>query len=78
MKRIELLTGIGQEDLNKIDTIKESGFFDLPVIKKCNHPEHNPPSHINIPYGKGYKHVCPSCKAVSIIVPPQATCCYGG
>ena len=50
---------------------KESGFFDLPQEQRCTHINHNPPSHIAIPMGKGYRHICPSCKTEFIIVPPQ-------
>lgn len=53
---------------------KKSGFFDLPDHdKKCNHPEHEPPSHICIPTGKGYRHICPSCGKETILIPPQIT-----
>lgn len=50
---------------------KQSGFFDLPKQDKCLHPEHNPPSHIHIPQGKGYNHVCPSCGKEQNIIPLQ-------
>jgi hypothetical protein len=49
----------------------KEGFFDLPKITVCKDPEHYPPSHMVVPQGKGYKHVCPSCKNVSVIIPPQ-------
>lgn len=51
----------------------DGGFFDLPQSKICNHPEHYPPNHICIPQGKGYRHVCPSCGKVTVIVPQQFT-----
>jgi hypothetical protein len=55
-----------------IDNDKNSGFFDLPKAeKKCLHPGHKPPSHIHIPQGKGYKHVCPDCGESTTIIPPQ-------
>ncbi|QDH83526.1 hypothetical protein [Achromobacter phage Motura] len=41
---------------------KQSGFFDLPVAQFCTHPEHNFPTHLYIPPGQGYRHVCPGCK----------------
>ncbi len=56
---------------------KESGFFDLPQAVKCKHPEHNPPSHIHIPQGKGYRHVCPACGDVAILTPSQISMCCG-
>lgn len=52
---------------------KKSGFFDLPIVNTCKHPEHNPPSHIHIPQGKGYNHTCPSCGKTTTIIPPQIT-----
>lgn len=39
----------------------KSGFFDLPVTRTCTHREHNPPTHMYIPPGQGYRHVCPGC-----------------
>lgn len=51
---------------NKPDE-KESGFYDIPPQETCVHPEHDPPMHLYIPAGKGYRHVCPSCgKVVNI------------
>jgi len=50
---------------------KDGGFFDLPKHNICNHPEHKPPSHLYIPPGKGYRHICPKCGKVSHLIPPQ-------
>lgn len=49
-----------------------SGLFDLD-INVCRHPAHEPPMFIHIPQGKGYRHVCPSCKKVTNLIPPQIT-----
>ena len=53
-------------------------FFDLdrelPGWMKrpqCHHPEHNAPSGIYIPDGKGYRHVCPACGRTDIVIPDQ-------
>jgi hypothetical protein len=46
---------------------RQSGFFDLPPEAICTNPHHNPPSYIHIPYGKGYRHVCPGCGKVTEI-----------
>lgn len=46
-------------------------FFDLPSDKTCIHPGHNPPTGLYIPPGKGYRHVCPGCKTVQDVIPPQ-------
>lgn len=43
-----------------------SGFFDLPDYSGCTDPSHKMPSHMVIPAGKGYRHVCPACGKVSI------------
>jgi hypothetical protein len=52
--------------------VDQSGFYDLPEdIKGCNDPHHNPPMHIYIPQGKGYRHICPSCGKVFNLIPPQ-------
>lgn len=39
----------------------KGGFFDLDKEERCMDLSHNPPTHLCIPAGKGYKHVCPSC-----------------
>lgn len=52
---------------------KKGGFYDLENEKICRHPDHTPPSHLYIPFGKGYKHVCPSCNKVFNITPLQIT-----
>lgn len=61
----------GLSELSKRKKEKKGGFFDLDIPESCNDPEHNPPSHLHIPQGKGYRHVCPSCKKEQIIIPPQ-------
>ena len=48
-----------------------SGFFPLGRITTCRDPEHLAPSHITIPQGQGYRHVCPSCGHVQVVMPPQ-------
>lgn len=57
--------------LNKHKRNKKSGFFDLPNNNVCNHGEHYPPTHLHIPQGKGYRHVCPSCGNVIEVIPLQ-------
>ena len=44
-------------------------FFDLPRDQSCIHPEHNPPSGLYIPPGKGYRHTCPGCGAKAVAMP---------
>ena len=50
---------------------KLSGFFDLSQDTRCKDRSHEPPMHIHIPQGKGYRHVCPSCGKVTEVIPPQ-------
>lgn len=70
----QIKTGNITEAIQNIDTRKkEGGFFDLPKDKTCIDKEHNPPRHMVIPQGQGYKHVCPSCGEVQIVIPPQIT-----
>jgi len=52
----------------KADKEKQSGFFDLDKNTICTDNQHNPPSHLLVPPGKGYKHVCPGCGQIKIIV----------
>lgn len=55
------------EDINK------PGFFPLPREYGCHHPQHEPPSHLYIPPGQGYRHVCPACGKTFTIIPQQVT-----
>ena len=49
---------------------EKEGFFDLPKEKTCRHPQHNFPSHLYIPPGKGYRHKCPACGNVIEVIQP--------
>lgn len=46
------------------------GFFDLPLNERCMNPGHNFPTHLYIPAGKGYRHVCPGCGHVTVVRNP--------
>ena len=62
-------------DKRLVDILKETEGFKLPYENQsrlededtgwkkhfCNHPSHNPPTHIYIPPGKIFIHVCPAC-----------------
>lgn len=39
---------------------------DFPKVKRCKHPEHNPPRHIVLSPGI-YEHKCPACGVVQTI-----------
>lgn len=52
---------------NEPTSVEQSGFFDLPgYVRICVHHEHNMPTYICIPPGKGYRHVCPVCGEVQV------------
>ena len=40
---------------------EKSGFVDIEQNDNCFNSEHSPPTHLYIPYGKKYIHVCPIC-----------------
>lgn len=53
---------------------KQSGFEDAPdTISPCRHPNHNPPSHLLIPPGKQYRHICPLCRVETVITSNEPT-----
>ena len=71
---MDQLKDVAEKAMNKLmdEAFPKSEFYDLPINeKKCNNPEHDPPSHLHIPQGKGYKHVCPGCGKITNLVPPQ-------
>ena len=62
----------GLEQFQRLAEKEErSHFEDLDVAPKCNHPEHEPPTHLHIPFGKKYVHICPGCKRRIELIPPQ-------
>jgi hypothetical protein len=62
-------------DIIMYDEPEQSKFFDLeegnPKFTKCMDPSHDPPTHMVIPKGKGYRHVCPRCRKVTTIISQQ-------
>jgi hypothetical protein len=40
----------------------------------CTDPEHEPPSHLYIPPGYSYTHICPSCGRQVLLTPPVIWC----
>ena len=50
-----------------------SGFFDLPKDQTCRHQEHEPPTGLYIPPGKGYRHICPGCSSERVVIPAEYT-----
>jgi hypothetical protein len=70
----QIITGKTHEGIEQISIPpKRGGFFDLPKEKKCKDREHEPPKHLHIPQGKGYRHVCPTCGEETVIIPPQVS-----
>lgn len=62
---------------NKNKDKKKSGFFPLEEIgikEVCKDTQHHPPNFIHIPFGQGYRHVCPTCGEVTELIAPQITC----
>lgn len=53
---------------------QQSGFEDIPAVERCLDRSHEPPTHLHIPQGKRYRHVCPSCGYTVVLQPPQITC----
>lgn len=49
------------------------GFFPLPIDSYCSHPEHNVPSHLYVPAGQGYRHICPQCGYQQTVVNTPVT-----
>lgn len=65
-----------KKDHEAVERVKASGFFDLEKPEyedNCVSIAHNPPTHIFIPSGKGYRHVCPRCGKITTIIPEQTT-----
>jgi len=48
----------------------KGGFEDIPAQERCLNREHEPPSHMVIPAGKQYRHVCPGCGKVAVMRAP--------
>lgn len=49
---------------------RRGSFEDIPAQERCLNPSHEPPSHMVIPAGKQYRHVCPGCGREMILRPP--------
>jgi len=60
-----------EEFLRIANEEERSHFEDLETTPKCNHPEHEPPTHLHIPLGKKYIHICPGCRRRIELIPPQ-------
>jgi len=55
----------------KDPTVKQSGFEPLDGVWEplCTHHEHNAPTHLVVPPGQQYRHVCPKCGNEQVIRP---------
>lgn len=56
---------IEKEGLFKLP--EQSGMFRLDKREICLDPGHHFPTHMHIPYGHGYRHVCPRCGNVIVV-----------
>jgi hypothetical protein len=47
-----------------------SGFFKVSDEgrKRCQDPEHDFPTMVYIPPGRGYRHVCPTCERSIVVI----------
>lgn len=51
---------------------KVGGFEPIPNNEvRCYHPNHDPPTHLVIPQGQQYRHICPGCKREVVMRAPQ-------
>lgn len=64
-------SGFNNSNIAPIPEEDKFGFFDLPFNSKCMDLQHEPPSHLHIPQGKGYRHICPSCGKVTTLISLQ-------
>lgn len=67
------LNEMNEINQNILNRDKDSGFYNLDKERICSHPEHDPPKYLNIPKGKGYRHVCPLCSKVTNVEPLNIT-----
>jgi hypothetical protein len=60
------------------DKKQESGFEDIegfPVKPfTCGDFSHAPPTHLHIPAGKRYRHVCPGCGMTTYVYSAEMVC----
>lgn len=58
--------GIGDHARRMVEASKrkQGGMEPIPAHQRpCNSPEHSPPTHLCIPEGMQYRHICPACGA---------------
>lgn len=54
--------------INSKDQTQKLGFEpDECYNRPCMDPSHNPPTHLYIPEGQKYTHVCPSCRFTIVL-----------
>lgn len=60
---------------DKLQEIQSKGrsnrFIKLPEVKICRDPSHNPPTHLCIPEGMAYEHVCQGCGNTTLLHSPR-------
>jgi hypothetical protein len=53
---------------------KRGGLEPIPdQLRQCSDPEHRPPTHISIPNGMQYRHICPTCGLEQVLRPIKAS-----
>lgn len=50
---------------------RKGGFEDIPEQERCRNAQHDPPTHMVIPPGKQYRHICPGCGLEILLRPPM-------
>lgn len=50
-----------EAELLKHQLERRGGFEPDPTPEICRHREHNAPTHMVIPQGQQYRHICPGC-----------------
>jgi hypothetical protein len=81
-EQLDLLRDIENESFRLIDSwyngeedLAKSGFEDDPRVQDfCTSVSHTPPTHMVIPNGKRYRHVCPDCGHTQYIYSNNITC----
>ncbi len=56
------------------DKRKRGGFEPVERIRGCRSMDHNPPSHLYIPAGQQYRHICSGCGRETVLQSPDVTC----
>lgn len=63
------------EAIKNAEKEQKSGFFRVKGwVGICTHPDHNFPTHLYIPPGMGYRHICPGCGKIQTVIVNGPVC----